>query len=69
MKNWSTNIQHLKKYPEKYRIWKLEQLINFGLSGKKIKEKEIKKYFGKLHIDPGKRKFLKFIINEDKNFK
>jgi len=62
MKNWSTDIQHLKKHPSKYHIWKLEQLINFGLSGEKIQKEDVKKYFGKLNIDPGKREFLKLIL-------
>lgn len=63
MYNWSTDTKKLSKYPEKYAVWKLEQLINFGLNGQKIKASELKKYFPKLNIDPQKRKYLSFLIN------
>lgn len=63
MNNWSTNTKKLAKYPEKFAIWKLEQLINFGLDGQKLKTKELKKYFPKLNIDPQKRKYLDFLLN------
>jgi hypothetical protein len=63
MYNWSTDLKKLQKYPEKFKIWKLEQLINFGLGDEKIDEKELKKYFSKLRIDPLKRRFLKTLIS------
>ncbi|KKT58930.1 hypothetical protein A3G55_03640 [Candidatus Giovannonibacteria bacterium RIFCSPLOWO2_12_FULL_44_25] len=63
MYNWSTDIKNLKKHPEKYKIWRLEQMINFGLNGKKLKEFELNKYFNKLKIDPYRRKFLKLLLN------
>ena len=31
MKNWSTDVSKLKQDPEKYAIWKLEQLINLSI--------------------------------------
>ena len=64
MYNWSTDTKELKKHPDKYKIWKLEQMINFGLNGKKLKEFELNKYFNKLEIDPHRRKFLKLLLNE-----
>lgn len=63
MYNWSVDSQKLAKYPEKHTIWKLEQLINFGLDGQKIKILELKKYFPQLHIDPKKKKYLNFLLN------
>jgi len=63
MHNWSTDIKELSKYPEKYSIWKLEQLINFGLNGEKLNLKELKKYFNKLSIDPEKKRYLKFLLS------
>ncbi len=62
MYNWSVDTKILKKYPEKYRIWKLEQMINFGLGKEKISKKDLKKYFEKLYIDPSKKKYLKFLL-------
>lgn len=63
MYNWSTDTKKLAKYPEKYNIWKLEQLINFGLNGQKLKISDLKKYFSKLNIDPQKRKYLSFLLH------
>ncbi len=63
MKNWSTDIKKLSKYPEKYTIWKLEQLINFGLNGEKLKLAQLKKYFTVLNIDPRKKKYLQFLLS------
>lgn len=58
MYNWNTNTDKLKKNPEKYAIWKLEQSINFGLNGAKLKTKEVKKYWTKLNLDPQRKKLL-----------
>ena len=64
MYNWSVDASILKKFPEQYRIWRLEQLINFGLGKEKIDKKELKKYFNKIRIDPLKKKYLKFLLNQ-----
>ena len=48
MYNWSTDTRELQKNPELYAIWKLEQLINYGLNGEKIQEKDLKKYLRSL---------------------
>lgn len=61
--NWSIDEKKLEKDKKKYAIWKLEQTVNFGLRGKKIKKETIKKYWNDIKIDPYKRKFLKLIIN------
>lgn len=62
MKNWSTDEKLLKKNPEKYNLWKLEQLINFGLGDEKLSLLNVKKNLNKLTIDPLKRRYLKFLI-------
>lgn len=62
MNNWSVDIKKLRKDKEKFAIWKLEQMVNFGLGGKKIKKKELKKYWKVIHIDPAKRKFLSLFL-------
>ena len=64
MYNWHTNTAALKKNPEKFKIWKLEQAISFGLNGEKISKKEVKKYFSKLTLDPSRAKFIQLLINE-----
>lgn len=62
MYNWNTDTTQLKKNPEKYTIWKMEQLINYGLDGEKIDRKELIKYWDKIHIDPQRRNLLSFLL-------
>lgn len=62
MHNWSDDESQIKQDPEKYKIWRLEQLINYGASGAKLREKEIRKYWSKLRLDPGMRRALSFLI-------
>ncbi len=62
MKNWSTNIKKLRENKDKFAIWKMEQLVNFGLGKKKIKKSELKKYWKVIDIDSSKKKFLSLII-------
>ena len=58
MKNWSTNIIELKKSPSKFAIWKLEQMVNFGLDKEKLSAVDLRKYWSKLNLDPDKKKYL-----------
>ena len=62
MYNWSTNTSKLKQNPQKYAIWKLENLINFGLNGQKINRKQLIKHLPSLNIDPPKKRFLDFLL-------
>lgn len=63
MYNWSIDEKKFKKEdPEGYKIWKLEQMINYGLAGEKISEKLIRKYWKKLYLDPEAKKFLEFLL-------
>jgi len=62
MYNWSTDVTKLKKNQEKYAVWKLEQAVNFGLAGKKLSRKELKRYWLKLKLDPAKKKYLRLIL-------
>lgn len=64
MYNWSTQEAELRKNPEKYAIWKLEQMVNFGLDGQKIEKNQLKKYWPKINIDPARRRFLEILLNE-----
>ena len=58
MKNWSANTEELKKDPKTYAIWKLEQMVNFGLDGEKLNASELKRYWDLLNLDPDKKKYL-----------
>ena len=62
MRNWSTDITELKKDKEKYAIWELEQLVNYGLDTVKISKKNLKKYWKKLQLDPAKKKYLHYLL-------
>jgi len=63
MHNWSTDEEMLKRDPEKYAIWKIEQMVNFGLDGEKLKASDLKKYWSRLTIDPARRKFLDILLH------
>ncbi|OHA63924.1 MAG: hypothetical protein A2843_01260 [Candidatus Wildermuthbacteria bacterium RIFCSPHIGHO2_01_FULL_48_27b] len=67
MYNWSTNEKALKKNKEHYAIWRLEQMVNFGLHGKKLKISELRKYWDKLQIDPVRRQFLQLFLHGKRN--
>lgn len=63
MYNWSVDEKRFKRdYPEKYEIWKLEQLINFGLGRRKLEVKKIKKHWRKLYLDPDRKRYLRYLI-------
>lgn len=62
MKNWSVDTNYLKKFPQKFKVWQLEQLINFGLDGKRILRKDLEENIGTLNIDPDKKTYLKFLL-------
>lgn len=65
MKNWSTDTNELKKDGERYTIWKLEQMVNFGIDGKeKIDEKDLRRYFDRIAIeDPARRKLFELLLD------
>lgn len=62
MYNWSVDTTELKKDKEQYTIWRLEQLLNYGLAGAKLDRALIKKYWGKLSLDPLTRDYLDFLL-------
>ena len=64
MYNWSTNVAKLKKDKKKFSRWRLEQLINFGLSGERLSRRALEGKLKNLEIDPKKKKFLKLLLNE-----
>lgn len=62
MYNWSIDTKELKKDKKQYKIWRLEQLINFGLGKEKIQQSELKEYWGLLNLDPNKKRYLSFLL-------
>jgi hypothetical protein len=53
-----------KKYPKKYKIWRIAQLINYGLDGEKLDKKEVKKYWREIEswLDPNKALYIKYLL-------
>jgi len=64
MYNWSVDEKELSKDEDKYAIWKLEQMVNFGLGGNKLSYDKLRKYWNKIQIDPARKRFLELILNE-----
>lgn len=65
MKNWSNTIEKFDKKSEEYQIWKLEQMVNFGLDGERIPKEMLKKYLSRLDIDEAKKRYLKFLLSNE----
>ena len=62
MYNWNTELSDWDKKSESYTIWKLQQLINFGLNGETLDLSLLKKYWSKLDLDPQRKKFLRLFL-------
>lgn len=65
MYNWSIDERQFKKAdPEGYRIWRLEQMINYGEPGERLNERLVRKYWDRLkdRIDPSYRAYLEFLL-------
>lgn len=63
MHNWSVDEEKLKKDPEAYQIWRLEQLVNYGLDGERIQRNLLEKYWDRIFIeDPHRRDFLSLLL-------
>ncbi|MFH1536298.1 MAG: hypothetical protein ABIC96_04520 [Patescibacteria group bacterium] len=69
MYNWSTDEKRFKKEnPKEYKLWRLTQLINYGLDGEKLDKKEVKKAWPKIkdQLDPDRRKTIELFLWEKK---
>jgi hypothetical protein len=67
MNNWSVDEKKFKKEnPEEYKLWRLVQLINYGLDGEKLDRKEVKKAWPKIkdRLDPYKKRALEYLLWE-----
>ena len=56
--------QFKKLYPKKYKVWRLTQLINYGLDGEKLNVNEIKLFWNEIkdQISPDKQKVIEFLV-------
>lgn len=71
MFNWNVDEERFKNsYPEGYKLWRLSQLINYGLDREeKFNKKEIKKVWQKIkeNIDPLKNITVDFLFYRGDN--
>ncbi|KKS80443.1 MAG: hypothetical protein UV54_C0006G0018 [Candidatus Beckwithbacteria bacterium GW2011_GWA2_43_10] len=65
MFNWSTDEKKFKKkHPKEYRLWRLTQLINYGLDGEKLDKKEIKRAWPEIkdQLDPNTVVYFNYLL-------
>lgn len=65
MINWSVDEKSFNKNdPKGYRLWRLTQLINYGLDGEKLDKKMLKLSWSKIkeRLDPQKAAYLEFLL-------
>ncbi len=65
MLNWSTDEEELKRQsPEGHRVWRIAQLINYGLDDEKLDSREVKAVWPKIKdkLDPYKARALEYLL-------
>ena len=65
MNNWSVDEKKFKKEsPQHYTVWRLSQLINYGLDGEKLDRKQLKRLWSevKTKIDPNSKIYLEYLL-------
>lgn len=63
MYNWSVDEEKFKwRDPKAYRIWVVEQMINYGLGGRRLNERFVKKNWAQLSMDPITRRYLERLL-------
>jgi hypothetical protein len=65
MHNWSVDEKKFKKdNPKKYRLWRISQLINYGLGDEKLDKNEVKDLWSqiKTKIDPNTKVYLEYLL-------
>lgn len=64
MQNWSVDEKHLKKFPRKYKLWRLVQTLSYGSGGKRISKKQVRDNWVGIssQLDPEQREYLQFLL-------
>ncbi len=63
MYNWSTDTKTLQNNPEQYAIWKLEQMVNFGIGEEKLDAALLRQHIDILAIDPARKQYLRLLLS------
>lgn len=65
MINWSVDEKKFKREnPKEYRLWRLTQLINYGLDGEKLDREEVKAAWPKIKdsLDPYAKRLIEYLL-------
>lgn len=64
MHNWSVDLKTLGKYPQKYKLWRMEQMLSYGLDGEKLDKKEVIANWNylKRRLDLKRRQLIEFLL-------
>lgn len=64
MINWNVDEKVIKMDPKQYELWRVSQLINYGLDGEKLDTQYLKLNWVELskRIDPTKKATLDFML-------
>jgi hypothetical protein len=66
MYNWSTDEAYFEKHdPEGFKIWRILQLINYGLDGEKLDRGDLLKYWPRIEdriFDKAIKKYLQMLL-------
>ncbi len=63
MYNWSVDEKKFKKEDSKgYQIWRLEQMINWGLGNEKLNARLLRRHWRKIFMDDITKKYLQFLL-------
>lgn len=65
MINWSTDEKKFKKSnPKEYKLWRITQLINYGLDGEKLDKNEVVKAWPAIsdRLDPYKKRAMEYLL-------
>lgn len=66
MYNWSHIDEEAMKRenPEKYRLWRLTQMINYGLDGEKLDREEVKAAWPAIkdEVFPTHRRYMEYLL-------
>lgn len=64
MQNWSVDENYLKKFPQKYILWRLEQLLTYGLDGERIDKNQLIKFWPLIapRLDVKRREYMQFLL-------
>lgn len=64
MHNWSVDLKTLEKYPQKYKLWRMEQMLSYGLDGEKLDKKEVIANWNylKRRLDLKRRQLIEFLL-------